>query len=134
MEHSAVLSTCIKLPHDLKTFILSIFKWPPKTVFTVLLLCPIKRSFLQRISYHSPVQVCQVYPGLHHSCSLPRLLSVLIIFPNTLTLSSFLSSSSPLTNYRILISADSRMENQDHIIHLFQYSGTLTPHHNCPEI
>ena len=34
-EHSAILSTCIKLPHDFKTFVLSIFEWPLMTVFTV---------------------------------------------------------------------------------------------------
>ena len=36
MEHSAVLLTCIKLPHGLKTCVLSIFEWPLKTGFTVL--------------------------------------------------------------------------------------------------
>ena len=35
-ERSAVLLTCIKLPHGFKTFILSIFEWPLKTGFTVL--------------------------------------------------------------------------------------------------
>ena len=34
-EHSAILSTCIKLPHGFKTFVLSIFEWPLKTGFTV---------------------------------------------------------------------------------------------------
>ena len=29
------LSTFIKLPFSIKTFVLSIFKWPPKTGFTV---------------------------------------------------------------------------------------------------
>ena len=31
-EHSAILSTFIKLPFVLKTFILSVFEWPLKTV------------------------------------------------------------------------------------------------------
>ena len=35
-EHSAILSTFIKLPFALKTFVFSIFKWPFKTGFTVL--------------------------------------------------------------------------------------------------
>ena len=35
-EHSAILSTFIKLPFTIKTFVLSIFKWPLKTGFTVL--------------------------------------------------------------------------------------------------
>ena len=34
-EHSAILSTCIKLPHGFKTFVSSIFEWPLKTGFTV---------------------------------------------------------------------------------------------------
>ena len=34
-EHSAILLTSIKLPFSIKTLVLSIFKWPPKTGFTV---------------------------------------------------------------------------------------------------
>ena len=34
-EHSAVLSTFIKLPFVIKIFVLSIFEWPLKTGFTV---------------------------------------------------------------------------------------------------
>ena len=34
-EHSAILSTFIKLPFSIKTFVLSNFKWLPKTGFTV---------------------------------------------------------------------------------------------------
>ena len=36
-EHSALLLTFIKLPFDIKTFVLSIFEWPLETGFTVLL-------------------------------------------------------------------------------------------------
>ena len=36
-EHSAILSTFIKLPFSIKTFVVSIFKWPLKTDFTVFL-------------------------------------------------------------------------------------------------
>ena len=35
-EHHAILSTFIKLPFVIKLFVLSIFEWPPKTVFTIL--------------------------------------------------------------------------------------------------
>ena len=35
LEHSTILSTCIKLPDELKTFVSSIFEWPLKTGFTV---------------------------------------------------------------------------------------------------
>ena len=37
-EHSAILSTFIKLPFSIKTFVLSIFKWPLKTGFTVAMI------------------------------------------------------------------------------------------------
>ena len=37
-EHSAILSTFIKLPFAIKSFILSIFEWPLKTGFTVFSL------------------------------------------------------------------------------------------------
>ena len=36
-EHSTILSTFIKLPFAIKIFVLSIFKWPLKTGFTVSL-------------------------------------------------------------------------------------------------
>ena len=35
LEHSAILSTFIKLPFAIKTFVLSIFEWLLKTGFTV---------------------------------------------------------------------------------------------------
>ena len=34
-EHSAILSSIIKLPFVFKTFVLSFFEWPLKTGFTV---------------------------------------------------------------------------------------------------
>ena len=37
-EHSAILSTCIKLPSVFKTFVLSILEWPLKTGLTVTIL------------------------------------------------------------------------------------------------
>ena len=36
LEHSAIPLTFIKLPFAIKTFVLSIFKWPLKTGFTVV--------------------------------------------------------------------------------------------------
>ena len=36
LEHSAILSTCIKLPFVIKIFVLSIFEWSFYTDFTVL--------------------------------------------------------------------------------------------------
>ena len=38
-EHSAILLTFIKLQFVIKIFILSIFEWPLKTGFTVVVLC-----------------------------------------------------------------------------------------------
>ena len=38
-EHSAILSTFIKLPFAIKTFVLSFFEWPLKTGFTVPRTC-----------------------------------------------------------------------------------------------
>ena len=35
-EHSAILSTFIKLSFVIKTIVLSVFEWPLKTSFTVL--------------------------------------------------------------------------------------------------
>ena len=35
-EHSAILATCIELPHGFKTLVLSIFEWPLMAGFTVL--------------------------------------------------------------------------------------------------
>ena len=36
LEHSAILLTFINLPFVFKIFVLSIFEWPFKTIFTVL--------------------------------------------------------------------------------------------------
>ena len=38
LEHSAILSTFIKLPFVIQTFVLSIFEWPFYTGFTVCCL------------------------------------------------------------------------------------------------
>ena len=35
MEHSAILLTCIKLPHGFNDSVLSNFEWPLKTSFTI---------------------------------------------------------------------------------------------------
>ena len=41
LEHSAILLTFIKLPFAIKTFVLSIYDWPLKTGFTVI-VCKVK--------------------------------------------------------------------------------------------
>ena len=45
-EHSAILSTFIKLPFVIKVFLLSIFEWPLKTGFTVYLSIVIERHWM----------------------------------------------------------------------------------------
>ena len=51
-EHSAILSTCIKLPFVIKIFILSIFEWPlldleqiPQVKFNLKFMENINREF-----------------------------------------------------------------------------------------
>ena len=44
-EHSAILSTFIKLPFVFKTFVLSIFEWPLKTGFTVYFILKWKNAY-----------------------------------------------------------------------------------------
>ena len=36
MEHSAVLLTCIKIPHEFRAFVLSFFEWPLKTGLEII--------------------------------------------------------------------------------------------------
>ena len=43
-EHSAILSTFIKLPFVIKIFVLSIFEWPLYTGFTVCINCNLPRT------------------------------------------------------------------------------------------
>ena len=47
-EHSAMLSTFIKLPFVLQTFVLSMYEWPLKTGFTVF-----NWIFLNMVQRHS---------------------------------------------------------------------------------
>ena len=62
MEHSAVLLTCINIPHGFQAFVWSIFEWPLKTGFTVHLFwkeshrshfvsVKISIKFLQQVSF-----------------------------------------------------------------------------------
>ena len=55
-EHSAILSTFIKVPGAIKTFVLSIFEWPFYTVFTVLHFINWAKSKLWSISKHASSQ------------------------------------------------------------------------------
>ena len=42
LEHSAILTTFIKLPSVIKAFVLSIFEWPLKTGFSTGIHCTVK--------------------------------------------------------------------------------------------
>ena len=59
-EHSALLSTFIKLPFSIKTFVLSIFKWLLKTGFTVYTKCTIVLR-VQRIKFPPPPPQKKLY-------------------------------------------------------------------------
>ena len=59
-EHSAILSTFIKLPFVIQIFVLSIFEWPLKTGFTVLLIL-IGMSFIFVYFYQYVNSVTSVY-------------------------------------------------------------------------
>ena len=64
-EHSAILSTCIELPHGFKTFILSIFEWPFKTGFTVFKI----NTLISSITYLHILKNYQVWDPLDNSLS-----------------------------------------------------------------
>ena len=58
-EHSAILSTFIKLPFVIKTFLLSIFEWPLKTGFTVLLQTVKTPRYRMNAAFHEGIySVC----------------------------------------------------------------------------
>ena len=60
MEHSAVLLTCIKIPHGFQTVVLSIFEWLLETGFTVFI-----KSFFK--------QACVTLSGLCGSMNIPMM-------------------------------------------------------------
>ena len=51
-EHSAILSTSIKLPFVIKVFVLSIFEWPLNKGFTVLVTALISLTWFFSSLYH----------------------------------------------------------------------------------
>ena len=55
-EHSAILSTCIKLPHGFKTFVLSFFEWLLKTGFTVLVKLEVEDHGFERLGWYGHVK------------------------------------------------------------------------------
>ena len=56
LEHSAIHFTFIKLPFSVKTFVLSVFKWPLKTGFTVIRIVS-ELKVLQKVCEILPVPV-----------------------------------------------------------------------------
>ena len=83
-EHSAILSTFIKLPFVSKLFVLSIFEWPLKTGFTVYYLKNTLYLFIEHVSKlvclnHTEIRmytaiVIMLYNYEHHSHCLKNLL------------------------------------------------------------
>ena len=74
-EHSAILSTFIKLPFAIKLFVLSIFMWPLKTGFTVIHISMYKCInyyentevyVLESIDRNENTQLC-VLESIHHN-------------------------------------------------------------------
>ena len=65
VEHSAILSTFIKLPFVIKIFVFSIFEWPLKTGFTVphlrLLLSCDKKNNIEHSKSFCVFISCNVY-------------------------------------------------------------------------
>ena len=56
-EHSAILSTFIKLPFVIKIFVLSIFEWPLYTGFTVEVTCDFQQcGILTSVDSDEPLQ------------------------------------------------------------------------------
>ena len=59
-EHSAILSTFIKLPFVIKICVLSIFEWPLKTGFTVVISC-VKDLLVVHIAVNTKTDCCCCY-------------------------------------------------------------------------
>ena len=57
LEHSAILSTFIKLPFVIKIFVLSVFEWPFKTGFTVFIFKVSYSRVMWVYAEHSQVSV-----------------------------------------------------------------------------
>ena len=78
-EHSAILLTFIMLPFSIETFVMSIFKWPLKTGFTVIQiinLAALHRPGIIEFEFYffcSCVDLFQVYVTIKGSMGfLPR--------------------------------------------------------------
>ena len=61
-EHSAILSTFIKLPVAIRIFVWSIFEWLFDTGFTVCQLIDNKKSFIKRQNGSATIE----YPETLH--------------------------------------------------------------------
>ena len=70
-EHSAILSTLIKLPFSIKTFVLSIFKRPLNAGFTVLITNVLIKPILYYLNDARAVQTANAQSE-HHLCCLHR--------------------------------------------------------------
>ena len=71
-EHSAILLTVIQLQFVIKVFVLSIFKWPLETGFTVVILvyvpaniCHLRNSY---VLFSAKNNLVHVFKNMLHVC------------------------------------------------------------------
>ena len=65
-EHSAILSTFIKLPFFINSFVLPNFEWPLMTGFTVLVANPLSTAWMHRLITVLVACQCDMYQNLMH--------------------------------------------------------------------
>ena len=87
LEHSAILSSCIKLPSVFDIFILSIFEWPLKTGFTVFCL-KVKVKALARLCLCAGLPEPRLKSFVVECVTLDRLLEALCCVHEHDTISS----------------------------------------------
>ena len=122
-EHSAILSTYIKLPFVVKTFVLSIFQWPLQTGFTVfnIYLTPYKLPFVVKTFVLSifSVHFTQV---LLYSSSLQQMISLYLYKGITCSLCpAYLHNSS----------SEYRQHYHQYIHSGYSHQSPGTHHHGC---
>ena len=67
-EHSSILSTFIKLPFVIKTFVLSIFEWPFYTGFTQVLLFFYLRHFCRFKDVWPIYELMAIFSYVYTAC------------------------------------------------------------------
>ena len=73
LQHSAILSTFIKLPFVIKIFVLSIFEWSYYTVFTVCFKSLFEHDSIYLVGYGTRFQSGPPYTSILYVCEERRL-------------------------------------------------------------